>query len=170
MCIRDSGYADRPDLNKVGSYSFNADEVAIFQRQFRFWDGLRPQQIIRLSIADSRIQQIQLEIDGQPPRDTEIVRLEPRLFGSVSPMSHEDRSLILLDDVPQALIDGLIANEDRNFYSHFGVNPVGILRAMVSNVRAGRVVQGGSTLTQQLVKNYYLTSEQTLQRLSLIHI
>ena len=158
------GYADRPDLNKVGSYSFNADEVAIFQRQFRFWDGLRPQQIIRLSIVDSRIQQIQFEVDGQPPRDTEIVRLEPRLFGSVSPLSHEDRSLILLDDVPQALIDGLIANEDRNFYSHFGVNPVGILRAMVSNVRAGRVVQGGSTLTQQLVKNYYLTSEQTLQR------
>ena len=69
-----------------------------------------------------------------------------------------------MEDVPQALIDGLIANEDRQFYSHFGVNPLGIARAMISNVRAGRVVQGGSTLTQQLVKNYYLSSEQTLER------
>jgi penicillin-binding protein 1B len=58
----------------------------------------------------------------------------------------------------------LLANEDRQYYSHFGVNPMGIARAMISNLRAGRVVQGGSTLTQQLVKNYYLTSDVTLSR------
>ena len=162
--LTELGYVDRPDLQRVGSYRFDNDELAIFQRQFRFWDGLRPQQLIRLSIVNERIQKIQVEVDGQPLKDTEIVRLEPRLFGSVSPLSHEDRSLILLEDVPQALIDGLIANEDRQFYSHFGVNPLGIARAMISNVRAGRVVQGGSTLTQQLVKNYYLSSEQTLER------
>ena len=158
------GYVDRPSLQKVGSFSFDSNQVSIFQREFRFWDGLRPQQLIRLDISDDRISRIQVETQGQVLRDTEIVRLEPRLFGSVSPLSHEDRSLILLDDVPQALIDGLIVNEDRQFYSHFGVNPVGITRAMISNVRAGRVVQGGSTLTQQLVKNYYLYSDQTIER------
>ena len=158
------GYSDRPNLQRVGSFRFDADQISVFQRKFRFWDGVRPQQIIHLKLLGSRIQNIQVEVDGQAKRDTEIVRLEPRLFGSVSPLSHEDRSLVLLKDVPSALIDGLIANEDRQFYSHFGINPLGIARALISNVRAGRVVQGGSTLTQQLVKNYYLSSDQTFER------
>ncbi|MBT8115704.1 MAG: transglycosylase domain-containing protein, partial [Arenicella sp.] len=79
-------------------------------------------------------------------------------------LSHEDRSLLKLEDTPPDLINAVLAVEDRQFYSHFGVNPVGIARALWSNLRAGRVVQGGSTLTQQLVKNYYLTTEQTYKR------
>ncbi len=158
------GYADRPSLDRVGSFRFGQNELAIYQREFRFWDGLRPQQLIRLKIVDGRIQGISIETNDGQRRQTEIVRLEPRLFGSVSPLSHEDRTLVKLEDIPQPLIDGLLANEDRHFYSHFGINPLGIARAMILNVRAGRVVQGGSTLTQQLVKNYYLTSEVTLTR------
>lgn len=158
------GYVDRPVLDRVGSFRIDQNELAIYQREFRFWDGLRPQQIIRLTLADGRIQGISIEANNGERRETEIVRLEPRLFGSVSPLSHEDRTLVKLEDIPQPLIDGLLANEDRHFYSHFGINPMGIARAMILNVRAGRVVQGGSTLTQQLVKNYYLTSEVTLTR------
>jgi len=152
------GYVDRPSVDRVGSFSFSQNELVIYQREFRFWDGLRPQQIIRLKLGGERIQSIITECE------IEIVRLEPRLFGSVSPLSHEDRTLLKLEDIPQPLIDGLLANEDRHFYSHFGINPMGIARAMIRNLRAGRVVQGGSTLTQQLVKNYYLTSEVTLTR------
>jgi len=158
------GYVERPNLQRVGSFRFNDDGLSIYQRQFRFWDGLREQQLIHISAQQGRITGIVVEREGESSRDTEIVRLEPRLFGSVSPLSHEDRALIRLEDVPQSLIDGLIANEDRQFFSHFGINPLGIARAVFSNVRAGRVVQGGSTLTQQLVKNYYLTSEQTFER------
>ncbi len=158
------GYLERPGLTRVGSFRFNQDGLSVYQREFRFYDGLRPQQKIHITASQGRIEGIVVERDGEPLYDTEIVRLEPRLFGSVSPLSHEDRALIRLQDVPQALIDGLIANEDRQFYSHFGVNPLGIVRAVISNVKAGRVVQGGSTLTQQLVKNYYLTSEQTFER------
>ncbi|MEM7547462.1 MAG: PBP1A family penicillin-binding protein [Pseudomonadota bacterium] len=67
-------------------------------------------------------------------------------------------------DVSPYLVQAIIAAEDRRFYSHFGIDPRGLLRAMVANVRAGRFVQGGSTLTQQVAKNVFLTSERTLER------
>jgi len=158
------GYVDRPTLDRVGSFRFSHNELAIYQREFRFWDGLRPQQVIRLRLNNDSIQKITVESDQGTLSETEIVRLEPRLFGSVSPLSHEDRTLIKLEDIPRPLVEGLLANEDRQFYSHFGINPVGIARAMIRNIRAGRVVQGGSTLTQQLVKNYYFSNEVTLTR------
>ena len=158
------GYVERESLNRVGTFKFKQNRLSIYQREFRFWDDLRPQQLIHIEFSGGQIQGIKIEHEDGELSDTEIVRLEPRLFGSVSPLSHEDRSLLKLENVPQALIDGLIASEDRQFYSHFGVNPFGIARAMVRNIRAGRVVQGGSTLTQQLVKNYYLTSERSLRR------
>ena len=147
------------DASQVGEYQFTESRLIIFQRAFRFWDGLRQAQKLTVDLINGRVERIQVDAV-----DTEIVRLEPRLFGSVSPLSHEDRTLLKLEDTPQQLIDALIAVEDRQYYSHFGVNPLGIARALVRNVSAGRVVQGGSTLTQQLVKNYYLNSDQTLSR------
>jgi len=162
--LKELGYIEKQSVDRVGSYRFSTNELVIFQREFRFWDQLREQQITHLSLSGDQIVSIEIESDDSSRRETEIIRLEPRLFGSVSPLSHEDRTLLKLEDVPPALIDGLIANEDRAFYSHFGINPLGIARAMVRNIQAGRFVQGGSTLTQQLVKNYYLTSAQTLER------
>ena len=67
-------------------------------------------------------------------------------------------------DVSPYLVDAIIAAEDRRFYSHFGLDPRGLARAMVANARAGRFVQGGSTLTQQVAKNVFLTSERTIER------
>ena len=162
--LHELGYTQRAQTEQVGDYSLKPNSLEIYQREFRFWDGLRAQQKIRLSIQQGRIQDIGIIKDKQQIQSTEIIRLEPRLFGSASSNSHEDRSLLKLADVPQPLIDALIAIEDRQFYSHFGINPFGIARALVRNIRAGRVVQGGSTLTQQLVKNYYLNSEQTYRR------
>lgn len=167
--LRELGYQARKDISRVGSYHFGNRELLIHQREFRFWDGLQQQQQLNIELANDRIERITVTSIGQQAADiaaqeTEIVRLEPRLFGSVSPLSHEDRSLLRLEDVPPALVNALIAIEDRQYYSHFGINPLGIARAMVRNVSAGRVVQGGSTLTQQLVKNYYLSSERTIKR------
>ena len=69
-----------------------------------------------------------------------------------------------LEDMPDHLIQAVLATEDRRFYWHPGIDPIGIARAMVANIRAGRLVQGGSTITQQLAKNLFLTPERTLRR------
>ena len=85
-------------------------------------------------------------------------------IGSFYPTVKEDRVLIKLEEAPDSLIKGLLASEDRDFYQHFGVSVKGIARAIWTNVLAGGMVQGGSTITQQLVKNFYLTNERSLSR------
>ncbi|MFO1242144.1 MAG: PBP1A family penicillin-binding protein [Rickettsiales bacterium] len=67
-------------------------------------------------------------------------------------------------ELPKPLIEAVVATEDRNFFHHYGIDPMGIIRAMVVNVRHGGFVQGGSTITQQLAKNIFLTPDRTLKR------
>lgn len=162
--LRELGYRTGVSLERVGSYRFTQNKLTIHQREFQFWDDLQPQQLLSIQLNGNQIQAMSVAPKDQKSQQIEIVRLEPRLFGSVSPLSHEDRSLLKIEDTPPQLINALIAIEDRKFYSHFGVNPLGIARAMLRNISAGKVVQGGSTLTQQLIKNYYLTSDRTIKR------
>src|SRR5437764_1950585 len=92
-----------------------------------------------------------------------LARLEPLAIGGIYPANNEDRVLVRLSEVPKPLVQALIANEDRNFYSHHGFDLRGIARAAFSFLRF-KGLQGGSTLTQQLVKNFFLTPERTLSR------
>ena len=78
----------------------------------------------------------------------------------------ENRSPILLDLIPQEVRDAILAIEDANFYSHQGVDLKATARALIENVDAGGISQGGSTITQQLIKNLVLTPEQTVERKS----
>jgi 1A family penicillin-binding protein len=71
---------------------------------------------------------------------------------------------LTITEVSPHVIHAVVAAEDKRYYSHFGIDPIGITRAMFANLRAGRLVQGGSTLTQQVAKNVYLTSERSLER------
>lgn len=71
---------------------------------------------------------------------------------------------VKLMDLPPALPQAVLATEDRRFYDHFGIDLIGLARAMYTNVRAGRIVQGGSTITQQVAKNLFLSPERTLKR------
>ncbi|MEP2283067.1 MAG: transglycosylase domain-containing protein, partial [Nitratireductor sp.] len=73
-------------------------------------------------------------------------------------------SYIALSDMPPYLPEAVIATEDQRFYWHFGIDPIGLVRALVINLRAGHVVQGGSTITQQLAKNIFLTPDRTISR------
>jgi penicillin-binding protein 1B len=93
-----------------------------------------------------------------------LFRLDPLLIGSVFPVHGEDRIVLTPSDVPPMLVNALKTIEDRRFDEHHGVDLRSILRAIWADARAGRVVQGGSTLTQQLIKNYFLTDEQTIGR------
>lgn len=92
------------------------------------------------------------------------LELEPELVTGLYENVWQERRLIKLPDVPPLLINAILAIEDERFYRHFGVDPHALLRATWVNVRSGSVVQGGSTLTQQLVKNFFLGSERTLSR------
>ena len=76
----------------------------------------------------------------------------------------ENREVVPLEKVPRVLVDAVLASEDKNFYEHGGLDPVGILRATVNDIRGGGALQGGSTITQQYVKNIYLTHERTIWR------
>ena len=78
--------------------------------------------------------------------------------------SEEDRINVPLAELPQVLVDAVLATEDKDFFEHGGVDPVGIARAFYSDIRGRGVRQGGSTITQQYVKNVYLTSERSLTR------
>ncbi|WP_197473910.1 transglycosylase domain-containing protein, partial [Oleiphilus sp. HI0066] len=93
-----------------------------------------------------------------------IYTIEPYKIGGIYPKTREERELIAYENIPPGLVSALLSTEDRDFFTHFGIAPLAIARAMYLNVMAGRVVQGGSTLTQQLVKNFYLTRERSIVR------
>jgi penicillin-binding protein 1B len=92
------------------------------------------------------------------------LELEPELISGLYERIWQERRIVALSEVPPLLVKAIIAVEDERFYSHHGIDPISVLRASWVNVRSGAVVQGGSTLTQQLMKNFFLGDERTLKR------
>ncbi len=149
------------DLSAEGTYFKNGSQISVKTRYFDFWDQKQPSMLMQLDFIDEGILSI---TDLKKSEDIAVIRIDPVQIGSFYPTIKEDRVLIKLQDAPDTLIKGLLASEDRDFYKHFGVSLRGIARAMWTNVRAGGMVQGGSTITQQLVKNFYLTNKRSLSR------
>lgn len=143
-----------------GTYDVQGDTVYLHTRGFAFSDHREIAQLLRLRLQGGRI--AELASTQQVARGG--VRLEPLVIGGIYPSHNEDRVLIQLKEAPPHLIDALLATEDQRFYSHIGISIRGILRAVWVNATSGSVRQGGSTLTQQLVKNFYLTDERSLRR------
>ena len=147
-------------LEHPGTYRLQGTRLDIALRPARFADETRPASILTVVSGEKGIDSLR-DSDG---KDVPIARLEPLLIGSIFPIHGEDRIVVTPQEVPALLPQALTTVEDRKFYTHHGVDPVGIARAMWVNVRAGQMEQGGSTLTQQLVKSYFLDSRRTLGR------
>ncbi len=143
-----------------GLYRLRDGVFEIHMRRVQFADTVREPRIIKVTADTNTITALR-NADGS---DLPVFRLDPQQIGSLFPVHGEDRIVLTPADVPPLLRAGIIAVEDRRFEHHHGVDVLGILRALWADMRAGRVVQGGSTLTQQLVKNYFLTDEQTIGR------
>ncbi|MBV9911061.1 MAG: penicillin-binding protein 1B [Sinobacteraceae bacterium] len=147
-------------IEHAGTYRQQAGHFQIALRAAQFADETRPAFNLSL-VADAKGIQSLRDDHG---RDVPIVRFEPPLIGSIFPTHGEDRIIVKPAEVPPLLPRALKAVEDRNFDTHHGIDPGGILRALWVDVRAGQIEQGGSTLTQQLVKSYFLDPRQTLSR------
>jgi penicillin-binding protein 1B len=155
------GYRRDPQLARPGSYFIDGQRAALRTRAFRYWDGFEPERYLRVDLTGGVVTDV---ADGADAAPLALVRLDPALIASIYPTHNEDRVLLRREQLPPRLVKALLAVEDRKFYQHHGVDPKGILRAAYQNLQAGRTVQGASTLTQQLVKNFYLTQDRTLER------
>jgi penicillin-binding protein 1B len=156
--LQQLGYRSVAAASRPGEYSRQGSGYKLHTRGFRFWDGEESPTRARIRFNGAAVAGLESNSGSA------LLRLEPMQIGSIYPAHNEDRILVQLQDVPPALVDMLVVMEDRNFYQHFGVAPLAIVRAAWVNMRAGEYLQGGSTLTQQLVKNYYLTPKRSLSR------
>jgi len=157
--LADLAYRRVAQVRSPGEYEEAGNALRLHSRGFDFPDGHEAARLARINFSGGRV--ATLESGGAR---LDILRLEPRKIGGIYPTHGEDRLLVRLEDVPETLRQGLLAIEDRGFYTHLGFSPTGIARAALANLRSRGVVAGGSTITQQLVKNYYLTPERTISR------
>ncbi len=155
-------YRNDTNLTAEGSYVKKNSQITLKTRPFNFWDSPQDSSLIRLNFNESSVESI-TDL-GKQGTDVALLRMDPAQIGTLYPRIKEDRVLIKLQEAPPLLIKALLASEDRDFYHHFGLSIRGIARAMLANLKAGGMVQGGSTITQQLVKNFYLSSERKLTR------
>ncbi len=154
-------YREDDRLSADGTYYKDGSGYNVKTRKFVFPSHQQPSVLIRVSFNESGITAI---TDTDTQKNIAIMSMDPVQIGSFYPKIKEDRILIKLEEAPDMLIKGLLSSEDRDFYHHHGVSPRGIVRALLANYKAGTMVQGASTITQQLVKNFYLTSERSLER------
>lgn len=120
-----------------------------------------PTRSVRLMLENGVVTDVLSLPDEQPMA---LVSLEPALISGMRAGSKQVREWIPITHMPSKLIETVLAVEDRRFFSHFGVDPIAIGRALWANATQGAVVQGGSTLTQQLAKNLYYSPQRTLTR------
>lgn len=158
--LRRLGYHRVDSPKEPGSYRRRGSRIDFVNRRFQFWDAVQESQALSITTGGDAIESIR-DSSGE---DVPIFRLDPLLIGSIFPIHGEDRVVVTPDEVPDLLPAALKVVEDRKFDTHHGVNVSAIVRAAWVNVRAGQIEQGGSTLTQQLVKSYFLDNRRTLGR------
>lgn len=158
--LKQLGYRRVQTASRPGQYAVGGQAIELHTRPFTFLDGEKPAQKARVRFRSDIITALS---DGQGNK-LSLLRLEPVKIGGIYPERAEDRILVRLEELPPYLADAIVAVEDRDFYQHHGISLTGIARAMWVNLSQGEFAQGGSTITQQLVKNFYLSQERSLSR------
>ena len=144
-----------------GELQSGPDGLIIFLNDLKTPWSQREGFAVRIMIDKDRIESISRMDSGET---VPILELDPEEIMQFFGPERERRQLISIDQVPEHLIFAVLAAEDHRFFQHHGIDWRGILRALMTNLQHGAIVQGGSTLTQQLAKNYFLTSARTLPR------
>lgn len=154
-------YLDDAVARTPGTFHRDGARWTIARRAFIYLEGREREKRIALTLAGGRVGEL---VDADSGAALASARLEPARIATLYGTQQEDRRVVQLGEIPPLLLGGLQAVEDRDFKHHHGIDLGAILRAAWANLIAGRVVQGGSTLTQQLVKNLFLDRSQTLMR------
>mgnify|MGYP001160079898 FL=1 len=149
-------YLENKNPSKPGEYIYKKNSFKIFLR------GYEEQKsgLFEIFLKDGKVTKITNQL-GIP---VDIVKLEPIAIGGMYPSHMEDRILLSWPQVPSTLVDTILSVEDQDFFNHNGISLRSISRAFFTNIKAGDIEQGGSTITQQLAKNLFFTSEQTIKR------
>lgn len=155
-----AAYREDAGLDSPGTFARDGGTFRIRSRGFGDLEGPVPAQQVEVRLAGGRV----ASLAGQGGRALEVAVLDPARIATLYGNASEERRLVRVEDVPVLLVTGLQAVEDRDFARHHGIDLTAIARAALANAREGEVVQGGSTLTQQLVRNLFLTREQTWTR------
>jgi len=147
-------------MDGPGSFKQAGQALILHRRAFNYPNAVQTQGQFRVEFTKGYVSEI-YDNNGFVIRE---LNLEPVLLSSFYGKKGEDRLILSYAEIPTSLIKSLIAVEDRQFNHHFGINPIAIIRALWINLKAGKTIQGGSTITQQLVKNVFLTSQRSLLR------
>jgi penicillin-binding protein 1B len=158
--LRRLGYSEDPRLLGPGTYRVGLGRLELATRGFESAGESEPARLISISFAGGKISGLRDTAGGSAA----IVRLDPLLIGSLFPAHGEDRLIVAPDDMPPLLPAALKVVEDRRFERHHGIDLIAVLRATFVNLSAGEIRQGASTLTQQLVRSYFLTNQRSWWR------
>ncbi len=169
LALRNYRSASRP-ITKPGTYALDREGFEVFTRGIRDAAdplGVRGPEHLRLALAGGRIVRVERlgGLEGIPIADTsQAPRLEPVQVALFSDDKDVRRQWVPLSSIPRVLKDAVIAAEDRRFYQHVGIDLRSNVRAMMTNVKAGGVREGASTITQQLARGLFLSRERSVFR------